>query len=238
MALTDNLLAFYKLNDLTDSSGNGNTLTNNGDVTFSSGKIGNAAVFDGSNNYLQGPSGILPTSTSDYALSLWVNFASASAPDAIMLISSVGIGGFCLYYAVNWYGPVGLAVSKYGVSDTRFNWTPTENTWHHVVINKVADDVSVLINGTLIGTNNFNPGFDDKDLAIGGVWEASQSLNGSIDAVGVWSRALSEAEVAELYNSGTGYEIGGTAPASGSMGKTCRRCKTFRKNQICFLINK
>jgi hypothetical protein len=211
MALTDNLQAFYKLSDLSDSSGNNRTLTNNGNVSFASGKLGNAAVFD-STNYLQGPSGILPTSSnSDYALSLWVNFASVSVPDAIMLISPVGVGGFCLYYAANWYGSVGLAVSQYGISDTRFDWFPTENTWHHVVINKVVDDVSVLINGTLIGTNNFNPSFDDKDLAIGGVWEAPQGLNGSIDSVGIWNRALTGAEVAELYNNGTGIELEGSA---------------------------
>lgn len=33
-------------------------------------------------------------------------------------------------------------------------------------------------------------------------------LNGSIDAVGIWNRALSDAEVAALYNNGTGLEVG------------------------------
>jgi hypothetical protein len=30
---------------------------------------------------------------------------------------------------------------------------------------------------------------------------------GEMDAFGIWNRALSDAEVAELYNSGTGLEI-------------------------------
>ena len=32
---------------------------------------------------------------------------------------------------------------------------------------------------------------------------------GSIDAVGIWNRALSDSEVAELYNNGTGLELDG-----------------------------
>ena len=33
-------------------------------------------------------------------------------------------------------------------------------------------------------------------------------VEGQIDAVGIWNRALSDAEVAELYNNGTGLELG------------------------------
>ena len=62
MALTDNLQAFYKLSDLSDSSGNNRTLTNNGNVSFASGKLGNAAVFDGS-NYLSGTGNIVLNSS-------------------------------------------------------------------------------------------------------------------------------------------------------------------------------
>ena len=40
-------------------------------------------------------------------------------------------------------------------------------------------------------------------------------LDGSIDAVGIWNRALSDAEVAALYNSGTGLEIEAPAVKNG-----------------------
>jgi hypothetical protein len=36
-----------------------------------------------------------------------------------------------------------------------------------------------------------------------------QHGNNTIDAVGIWNRALSDAEVAELYNNGTGLELDG-----------------------------
>ena len=50
MAILDNIRAAYKLDESSgnaaDSSGNGNTLTNNGTVTYVTGKINNAALFD------------------------------------------------------------------------------------------------------------------------------------------------------------------------------------------------
>ena len=71
-SLTTGLQAFYKLDDLTDSSGNGNALTNNGDVSFSSGKIGNAAVFDNS-NYFDIDMSTLPQGSQDRTISFWFN---------------------------------------------------------------------------------------------------------------------------------------------------------------------
>jgi hypothetical protein len=38
MALVDNLVAYYDLENTTDASGNGNTLTNTGSVAFSAAK--------------------------------------------------------------------------------------------------------------------------------------------------------------------------------------------------------
>ena len=69
MALTDNLLAFYKLSDTSDSSGNNRTLTNNGNVSFASGKIGNAAVFDGQ-SYLTNSVDI--TNYSGLTIAMWI----------------------------------------------------------------------------------------------------------------------------------------------------------------------
>ena len=92
MALTNNLLAFYKLDNTTDSSGNGNTLTNNGNVSFASGKIGNAAVFDGTNN-LQVTNPI--SEGAEYSLAGWVNFSNF---DSLQFIMSFGGDMGVLYH--------------------------------------------------------------------------------------------------------------------------------------------
>ena len=49
-------------------------------------------------------------------------------------------------------------------------------------------------------------------FTIGGLDDdSSRSFLGDMDAVGIWNRALSDSEVAALYNSGNGLELEGSA---------------------------
>jgi hypothetical protein len=56
----------------------------------------------------------------------------------------------------------------------------------------------------------------------------SDNLEGQIDAVGIWNRALSDAEVAELYNNGTGLELG-TTPTLNTLIKIQGNAKFYGK---------
>jgi hypothetical protein len=59
--------------------------------------------------------------------------------------------------------------------------------------------------------------------------EAGQAFfNGQIDATGFWNRALSDAEVAELYNNGTGLEVG-TTPTLNTLTKIQGNAKFYGK---------
>jgi hypothetical protein len=44
-------------------------------------------------------------------------------------------------------------------------------------------------------------------LLIGGAWGGGGNFEGSIDAIGIWNRALNSAEIALLYNNGNGIEL-------------------------------
>jgi hypothetical protein len=75
-SLLNGLIAFYKLGDTSDSSGNGNTLTNEDGVAFVNGKIGSAAEFNGSN--------WLYTNTTQnfgnqFTVSCWLNVSDSDA---------------------------------------------------------------------------------------------------------------------------------------------------------------
>jgi hypothetical protein len=217
MALTDNLLAFYKLSDLTDSSGNNRTLTNNGNVSFASGKLGNAAVFDGT-NWLE-YSGI--SFSNPFSLGFWIK----GSPEQ----GSVGLIG-------NW-GPTGEQLAVISQSNElnvtfRFsdgnqipfftNWggnvvgpNPTDDAWHHVLITYDGSNAAVLFDGIQVALNEVsNVSSAVAPITIGRIEMDAydfQPFNGQIDAVGIWNRALSGAEVAELYNNGTGLELEGSA---------------------------
>ena len=235
MSLTNNLLAFYKLDDLTDSSGNGNTLTNNGDVTFSSGKLGNAAVFNGG-NYLSNANFTL-NGAEAATCSVW--FKGPEQGGQKIIISKWNEWGVSSQFVI----------TKSSLDDIRLLLLNQDGSyveanagsfivdqWNHATFAYNGSEVKFFLNGNLQDTQSFSGGLltSDAMFAIGTSQEGlgSQEWAGQIDAVGIWNRALSDAEVAELYNSGAGYEIGGAAPASSSMVKLLDGVKLFGKTKF------
>src|SRR3954464_8446679 len=74
------LVSYWKLSDVNDSVG-GNTLTNGNTVTFTSGKIGNAATFvaASSQRLSHAANAALRTGDIDFTIPAWAKFASQPA---------------------------------------------------------------------------------------------------------------------------------------------------------------
>jgi arabinan endo-1,5-alpha-L-arabinosidase len=204
MALTDNLQAFYKLSDLTDSSGYNRILTNNGNVSFASGKIGDAAVFDG-NNYLSRSQKFM-SGASAFSLSCFVKCTSSTtyiygedAESSFILVSTHD--NKVTFNFENGWNPI------------QSSSTITDDQWHHVVcVYDGGISAKLYFDGVEEASRNSiaatMPTSSAANFSLGAPptgWGAM--LNGSMDAVGIWNRALSDAEVTELYNSGTGLEL-------------------------------
>lgn len=199
--LRNGLLAFYKLGDTSDSSGNGNTLTNNGGVTFVNGKIGNAADFDGS-NYFTGPN--FNGHGDTFTVSGWINtplteesWIAAQYPGFLIGVRDDG----------------SIVVSDLDTWDeTTSTGLVNAGAWYHVVCKAVNGFAKIYLNNSLVleitdaehllnlqnGTRGFGISGDSGDGNRGEC---------KIDALGIWSRALSDAEFAALYNNGTGREL-------------------------------
>jgi hypothetical protein len=208
MALTDNLQAFYKLSDLTDSSGNGNSLINNGNVSFDSGKIGNAAVLNGTNSL---DSNFVIPDTASFTIAAWFNPSQGT----FALLGNTrewGQGFFELGNSnpanqddrIRWYATDFTTGGEALVSDSQFSL----NQWNHVALKRSGLTFNLFLNGALQSSTveysgGINSGSDFLNLGK----SIYTHFNGSIDAVGIWNRALSDAEVAELYNSGYGGEV-------------------------------
>lgn len=191
-SLSTNLQAFYRLSDTIDSSSNGRHLTNNNGVTFSSGKIGNAATFSGSNKLSVGLTGF----NNEFTFSCWVKRTSTSGASTpfIMGVS----GGPSLSYRASklggWYG---------GIFEASGNWTL--NTWYHVAITNDSNGFKFYVNGSLEHSASQKTIPANPTVTFGG--EGAGELIGQIDAAGIWSRALTETEIGTLYGSGNGYEV-------------------------------
>jgi hypothetical protein len=211
MALTDNCLAYWTLdNTLTDATGNGNTLTNNGATYTTSGKINGAYNFDGNNDYLSRNSFL---SGQSFSFSVWVKFDTLAESTGINSIIGYRIdtGNF------NWkfitVSNAGVATfyiragagTLYAVTGTT---TITTGNWFHIVGTFDGTVGKLYINNNLEDTETGTPGtFGATGIAIGTqLGRLTDYTDGIIDEVGVWTRALTAAEVTELYNSGNGLQ--------------------------------
>jgi hypothetical protein len=205
--LLSGLLAFYKLDDTTDASGNGNTLTNNGGVTFSSGKIGNAADLNGSNWLVANPVGI---SGRDLSVFCWVKTSGGSYNFIISadksgeqwgnIMTQPGGNYFLEYFLDGTYRNI--------ASGTQIN----TDTWKHVgfTSSSSANQIKLYVDGSVVATEDisgYSGSFGNGTTGIGANWSGVfAQVTGQIDAVGIWNRPLNGTEVSELYNSGSGLE--------------------------------
>jgi len=74
-------------------------------------------------------------------------------------------------------------------------WTPSANTWYHIGLIKLGASASVWVDGTQQGTNQSCTSATivngTADFSVGNRTENGVGLDGLIDDVRVWSRALS-----------------------------------------------
>jgi hypothetical protein len=85
--------------------------------------------------------------------------------------------------------------------------SPSTATWYFIVAshNSSSDTISISVNnGTVDSTSYGTGGFDSTaDFRVGRASFVSW-MDGRIDELGFWKKALSASEITELYNSGAG----------------------------------
>lgn len=196
-------LAFWKLDDLTDSSTNNNNLTNNNGVQFVAGKIGNCAEFDTS-NYLNDtllsedfdPNG-------EFTISCWIYPYSFSNYQAFL-------GGPSNSFIIHTDSGGTLYCNEAGSGDASVSSLLQLNLWQHIVFIKSLDgNTKVWYNGTNVynqPTNNPGNYQPTTNITLGNYGGLNFPYNGKLDMVGLWNRELTEQEIAILYNNGNGAE--------------------------------
>lgn len=226
--VTNGLVGHWKLDETSgttaaDSSGNGNdgTLQNGMDAAndSSSGAVGTSLAFDGidDNIAIANESNFDFERTDPFSISVWINRTSnADEDDIIEKVDISGYRGYGLWMDV---GANEVTVSltnnagsnQINMETSGANITPQE--WHHVLMtydgSSSASGVTVYVDGVAATLNTYldnltatmlnnNPVLIGTDFDSGGCCE----FNGKIDDVRIYDRALSAAEIQELYNMG------------------------------------
>lgn len=220
MALTDNLLAAYKLDDTSDYSGNSNTLTNTGSVTFGTGLIGDAAQFGNGNNTktLVTPGAVGIALSDDWTVSFFWKAPSSynanlSSFEICWGTTGAGNNNRMLPIRDNVNGRWGLFNSSFSYGFV--TESITAGNWYHWCLVKSGSTTTFYVNNAskasrTTGSNtNLTPriAFNRQD-------DANWWTSGDVDLFYVWNRALDATDRATMYNSGAGYEIpiGGGGP--------------------------
>jgi hypothetical protein len=229
MALTDNLVSYWKLDE---SSGNAadsvdsNTLTDNNTVTYGAAKINNGALFDFASTESLSIADASQTGldfTADFSFSFWVKIPAFSGVQIFTLITKFTNAPNRQYatYLVsdgstfwNWlldlsFDGTNNVFPDPSLTGLSFGTIPTD-TWTYMVVTWQGSTGAskFYINGSSAGTGTgtngslFN-GTSAFQLGISSTW-AGSTASAYMDEVGVWSRILTPAEVTTLYHGGAG----------------------------------
>lgn len=215
MALTDNLVAYYKL----DSNSNDSVNSLNGSDTnisyTTAGIIGNGATFNGSNSRISIADNSLLDITGDLTISCWVKTSSITNN---MTIVNKGVGGatavpyeFRFNSDASTSGRILLlrAGSDYGFASTNAR-AVTNATMTHLVVTASGTTITFYVNGSSVASSveRAIPATITANSSVTEIGSRNNGLffNGLIDEVGIWSRALSSTEVSLVYNGGAGLQ--------------------------------
>jgi len=249
MALTDNLVSYYKCDtngSFPDALDNNNGSLN-GPTYTASGKINGAYELDGNNDYISFASSSTGWIFTDGgSFSFWVYLDASSSVEEDFLYFRRGAVGGDPYILVrrNADGSIlfrfrGTGGSSKAVTVTEASGDVTEGEWVHYVLSYDGSELTVYKNNSSIGTDSdvavgtidFDTFTTDSDngLRFGTSPAGVNPADGKIDEIGIWTRDLSSAEVSELYNSGNGLQYPFT---SGWTGTVCTVLNPAKINGI------
>lgn len=175
--LSSGLVADWRFSDLTDSSGNGNTLTTSGTAPTLSG---GAAVFNATGHY------VTPI-TQSVSWTRAIRFKSAAGTGYLMAASG------------NWGIYLDSGVVKAGAPSI-VGTNLADDAWHLAVLcyDATKKVYELWVDGSLVqGIAGLTTSGDGSALLIGAQTSGNR-FTGSIDRIRVWNRALNVSEIMAL----------------------------------------
>ena len=218
---TNGLVGWWPFNgNANDESGNGNNGTVNG-ATLTADRFGvtnKAFSFDGVDDFIEVSGKILPINETSYSISFWVNPNVINSLQSIITESSPTPNNFDYNYAVNFTDKLNVGISDFfefgGSSYTSVQSSSSliANQWVFgcMINDTVLNHIKIYFNGNFQGSissiwYSSLPNNTQIGRGIGGASGIpSAYMNGSLDDIGIWNRALTDCEIKDLYNSQLG----------------------------------
>ncbi len=221
--ITDGLVGYWPLDEGSGTttadvwSGTHNGIVENG-ATWVTGKIGSALDFTGG----AGGGDVSITQHADlmpvdaFSVQAWASWDSHTTTWAGIVSNSFDTGddesGYILFgwnYDSAWFGQRTNATEYTEIN----GGTVGTGIWRHLVATYDGSFMRIYVDGSETGSTAKSGPVDyvtePEELSIGRFHDDNEdvSFDGQIDEVALWNRALTPAEVVELYNGGTGTPL-------------------------------
>jgi hypothetical protein len=227
---TDGLVGWWPFNgNANDVSGNGNNGTVNG-ATLTSDRFANnnkAFSFNGTSDFISinhNEALNLPGNNNSFSFSAWINPNQTNQQELNILSKGAG-GGLnsndAYIFSVYNQNKIGLQLANFSNAYWTYSNNPISfNQWNHVVVvyDIILNSASFFINGLFAGEQqySFNPSSnnDAQFLFFGKQgWNCNCNfMDGVIDDIAIWNRALTPDEITALYTtSSTNNETANTS---------------------------
>jgi len=211
--LNDGLVAYYPFNgNADDESGNNLNGIEKGTINYVPGVKGSALKFDGVGTYINAGSSPL-FNVNQHSIIAWVNYQRNSNENAYTIVGKVKP---FVYETIHFQiGTDGNLITSFATDNEANHELISQyisaDEWHLVALTYTGNYVNFYIDGVLkdkyprtgsvrINTNDLAIGRHGGDADQGG---HDIFFNGLIDDLRIYSRALPETEIQELYNEGS-----------------------------------
>ena len=221
--ITTGLVARYPFDgNANDIGGNNNHGTLMGSVASTTDRFGlpnRAYSFNGTNAYILVPaSASLNSPTTACTQAGWALLYGVSQVGSgfnpLIMKSTTGENAF-MYRMITNPDYVGAAFNNWNTAQSAGQVTPL-NTWHHFATVFNGTTVRYFFDGAYIGSQPMAMSIaaDNRPLTIGADFPGiPEYFNGKIDDVCIYNRALSDGDIAELYNQATPTDVAGSTPS-------------------------
>jgi len=219
--LEQSLLGYWRMEEagwngtpgeVIDDSGNGHHGTAAGDATtIAGGRIGRGGTFDGAGDFvdLGQPAPLdLDPAVDDFTFTAWFR----TTGDGALVAKAAGPVDERQLYLFVWqdrlWANVGGSQNASGSLGVA-----TDGQWHHGAVAKSGGSYTLYLDGDAEGSFPSGTAVNAADLLIGarrdtGNTGSAFAMNGDVDEVAIFDRALTATEIFDLYNSGAGRIIG------------------------------
>ena len=212
VVVDDGLLAYYPFTgNADDASGNDyhGTISGASPTSDRFGTPDDAYLFDGSTNYIDFPAPVelLNTAVSGFSFSAWIysQGGDGTTPQNLFEATTATAGvNNEVYFEANMPAPMRFGITDDSNGEHMVASQPLNlNTWYYVVGTYDGAEQKIYIDGQLVASEAWTNTFTiNSNIQVGKDLQGGQYFNGIIDDIRIYNRAISQAEVTDLFTEG------------------------------------